>query len=407
MTRSDFLKIAHMHGLGKAAGEVRLTGEENDILVKHALNFGRLGSRAKGIFQRGAKEAPVAEAAVAPAGAARPAQTSLDFAAGHPSAAQKTQQQIRQTAATAPAGQQTGLGFQRPTAPAPSRQMAPPPKPAAPAPKAPGPPRIEGEGFWGRRKRIGTARQAEKVRAATPHMARQQTARTGREIGRAQRQATKENIRRESQAALAKEQEALRAAQAEQQAAVQAEKVPARAAAPAAEGGMQEATKATKATAEKGTQEAAGASAAGTAAGRTEAAVGTQAAKETGAKAEEGLAQRYEEARAAMPGAAEKQLGEVAQQGATGSLGFMPATLAPAALGAGVGYAADGREGALVGAGLGLGARAGMGPLLRRLREARGFQKMLGGSAGAAWSCECPAHAPRPGGSCRCGPGPP
>lgn len=77
-----------------------------------------------------------------------------------------------------------------------------------------------------------------------------------------------------------------------------------------------------------------------------------------------------------------KWLETVGQYGATGALGggMLGPTgmLLPTAAGAGLGYAVGGREGALTGAGIGLGARLGAGGLLQRLREARGYARALG-----------------------------
>jgi hypothetical protein len=67
--------------------------------------------------------------------------------------------------------------------------------------------------------------------------------------------------------------------------------------------------------------------------------------------------------------------------GSSGGLGggFGPAGFVlPTAAGAGLGYAVDGREGALMGAGLGAGARLGASGLVQRLREAKGFTSALG-----------------------------
>ena len=77
----------------------------------------------------------------------------------------------------------------------------------------------------------------------------------------------------------------------------------------------------------------------------------------------------------------QKWLDTVGGAGSTGMLsgGLGPAGfLAPTAAGAGIGYAADGREGALVGAGVGAGARLGGGALLQKMREAKGFAGVLG-----------------------------
>jgi hypothetical protein len=79
---------------------------------------------------------------------------------------------------------------------------------------------------------------------------------------------------------------------------------------------------------------------------------------------------------------AEKWLETVGAGGETGMLRggwFGPSGLVlPTAAGAGIGYLADGREGALTGAGIGLGARLGASGLLQRAREARGFARALG-----------------------------
>ncbi len=339
MNQADFLKIAYLHGIAKAAGESSLTEEECDVLFKHAAPSMRGYAKVRGIFQRGA---PAAE---------------------------------KMVTKKAP-----GAMVPKPTVAPAAPQM-----PAKPKYQDPG--RIKGEGFSARRGRVGVAKETHRTNVATPKLVSKQKAQTSRELAKARGQAQKEHIQRQSQAALAQEQQTLRAAQAEQQAAVGAEKMPSRKAAPATSASKETVTKTTekaKETAQAGADQSAMGAAGGTAKGEVKALEGAEAAGQTGAKAEENLAKRYEESRAAMPGAGRKQLAEVEQAGATGALGTMGATVAPAALGAGVGYAADGREGALVGAGLGLGARAGMGPVLKRLREARGFQQMLGRSAGAA-----------------------
>jgi hypothetical protein len=76
-----------------------------------------------------------------------------------------------------------------------------------------------------------------------------------------------------------------------------------------------------------------------------------------------------------------KTVGEAGSKGTLGG-GIGPAGFAlPTAAGAGIGYAAGGEEGALAGAGLGLGARLGGSGLLQRLREAKGVAGALGKKA--------------------------
>jgi len=86
------------------------------------------------------------------------------------------------------------------------------------------------------------------------------------------------------------------------------------------------------------------------------------------------------------PAESKEWLSNVEQAGTKGMLGggFGPAGFAmPTAAGAGIGYAVDGQEGALAGAGLGAGARLGGSSFLQKLREAKGFAGALGKKAPA------------------------
>jgi len=70
-----------------------------------------------------------------------------------------------------------------------------------------------------------------------------------------------------------------------------------------------------------------------------------------------------------------KQMGEIAGQGAVNP---WLSWAAPTALATGGGYLLGGQEGAATGAGLSLGARAGLSPALKRIAESRGIAKTLG-----------------------------
>lgn len=398
MKQSDFLKIAYLYGISKAAGESNLDEKDVGVLVKYALGGG-IWQKAKGLFRRGSKEvAPVAERGTAAAGEVAAtggrgitrSEGYMRDMRGAPQATttgapqMSTRREGYMSDMRGPRGvPSTAEVAAKKTAPAAQAPAAAPQMPTKPGFRAPE--KVPGESFLSRRARTRTARKTYKMQAATPKLVAKQEARTSREIVKSQGQAQKENVQRQSQAALAREQQALQAAQAEQKAAVGAKKMPSRKAAPASEAApapaptsgenVKKVTETTKDTAKSKADEASAAATGSTAKGEAEAAKGSQTAEETGAKAEENMAERLEKTRGSLtPG----QLAEAEQAGATGGLGFMPTTLAPAAIGAGVGYAADGREGALMGAGLGLGARAGMSPILKRMRSAKG---MLGSSA--------------------------
>lgn len=109
---------------------------------------------------------------------------------------------------------------------------------------------------------------------------------------------------------------------------------------------------------------------------------GPEASQEWWAKASPEARKRYTD-----------YINEIRQHGARAWESPVAWAAAPAALGAGVGAVADGREGALTGAlagaGLGLGARMGAGGLLQRLREVRG----LGAIRQAAGKPEAAARA--------------
>ena len=387
MNQSSFLKIAYFEGVTQIIRESRLTPLDIELLEKYALNPGSAWNKIRGVFRGGSKAViPEAEAAASKVVPGAEAAASKVVPGTVTPGVSTGQPHLQYYNRKVPPAKTTPVPPAKTTAATSgSAKLEAPQISAKPAFQAPG--RIQGEGWLAYRGRVNAARKVHSTRAATPALAAKQEARTSREIAKSQTQAQKENIRRQSQAALAKEQEALRAAQAEQQAAVSSKAIPPRSAAPAAQAPsaapetVNKATEQARNTAAAGTQQAAETSATGTVAGKAKAIEGAGAAEQVGAKAEENLAQRYEKARAALPEGARGQLGEVAREGATGALGMGATTLAPTAIGAGLGYAADGREGALMGAGLGLGARAGMGPLLKRMREARGLGKVLPGTA--------------------------